>query len=361
MNPTPVIPSHSFGQLSDGRPARLFTLQLPNGLQADITEYGGTLVRLLVPDRTGRLDDVVLGFNSVGAYEAHSSYFGCLVGRFANRIGGGRFQLEGRTHQLATNNVPAGRPCHLHGGPGGFHRALWSATPIAADGQPALRLNHLSPDGDEGYPGNLSVTVVYTLRAPGDLVIDYQATCDRPTPLNLTHHAYFDLHGEGRGDILDHELTLRASRFTPVDAGQIPTGELAPVAGTPFDFRSTVRIGKQIVITHPQLANGGGFDHNFVLDAGQPTTPALAAVVFEAQSGRRMEVLTTEPGIQFYSGNFLDGTLTGKSGHAYAHRSALCLETQHFPDSPNQPAFPDTILRPGQVFRSSTIYRFSTG
>ena len=348
-----------FGRLPDGRAARLFTLKLTSGLQADITDYGGTVVRLLVPDRAGKVGDIVLGFSSAEEYAAHSNYFGCLIGRFANRIAGGRFQLHGRTYELPINDRPAGQPCHLHGGPGGFHRQLWSAEPTNHDGNPALRLSYLSRDGEEGYPGNLTVSVVYSLTAEPALRIDYEATCDRPTPLNLTHHSYFNLRGEGAGNILNHELALRASHYTPLNSVQIPTGEIAAVAGTPFDFRTPEEIGKRISDPHPQLKNGSGFDHNFVLDAGSAATPALAATVHEPHSGRWMEVLTTEPGLQFYSGNFLDGTLVGKSGRSYLRHSGLCLETQHFPDSPNQPNFPNTILRPGQVFRSTTTYRFS--
>jgi len=303
---------------------------------------------------------VVLGFDSAEKYAAHSAYFGCTVGRFGNRIAAGRFQLDGRTYTLATNNVPAGQPCHLHGGPGGFHRQLWSAELTNRDSNPALRLNYLSRDGEEGYPGNLSVTVVYSLTAEQALRIDYEATSDQPTPLNLTNHGYFNLQGEGSGDILDHAMKLQAAHYTPVNSGLIPTGEIAPVAGTPFEFRTPRKIGAFIGTPHQQLDYGAGFDHNFVLDAGQPAQPALAATVDEPKSGRRMEVLTTEPGVQFYSGNFLDGSLVGKSGRPYPRRSGFCLETQHFPDSPNQPGFPNTILRPGQIFRSTTVHRFST-
>ena len=349
----------SFGRIPDGRTAQLFTLKLPSGLQADITDYGGTVIRLLVPDRTGKLGDIVLGFDSAEKYAAHFAFFGCLIGRFGNRIAAGRFQLDGRTYQLATNDLQGGQPCHLHGGPQGFHRQLWSAESATQDGNPALRLKYLSRDGEEGYPGNLSVTVVYSLTAEQALQIIYEATCDQPTPLNLTNHSYFNLQGEGSSSILDHEMTLQAAHYTPSTSGQIPTGEITSVAGTPFDFRKADKIGNRITSPHPQLKNGGGFDHNFVLDAGQPAQPALAAIVYDAQSGRRMEVLTTEPGVQFYSGNFLDGTLTGKAGRPYPKRSGFCLETQHFPDSPNQPAFPSTILRPGQTFRSTTIHRFS--
>jgi aldose 1-epimerase len=351
----------SFGRLPDGRATRRFTLRAAGGFRADLSDYGGTLAGLWAPDRQGRLADVVLGFDSAAKYAAHPAYLGSLIGRFGNRIAAGRFTLDGQTYTLGTNNFPAGLPCHLHGGPGGFHRALWSAEPSTVAGQPALRLSYLSADGEEGYPGNLSVAVTYTLTSAGDLRIDYEATTDRPTPVNLTHHGYFNLKGEGTGAITDHELTIFASRFTPVNAGLIPTGQLAPVAGTPLDFRTPRLIGERIESAHEQLAIGAGYDHNFVLDAGggAEAAPALAATVREPSTGRRMDVLTTEPGVQFYSGNFLDGTLIGKSGRPYLRRGGFCLETQHFPDSPNQPAFPNTILRPGQTWRSTTIYRFS--
>jgi aldose 1-epimerase len=362
----PIV-AKSFGRLADGRETRLFTLRTDGGFQADVSDYGGLVVRLLTPDRKGRLADVVLGFDTAAKYAAHSAYLGSLIGRFGNRIAAGRFTLDDKSYVLATNNFPAGIPCHLHGGRGGFHQVLWSAEPATVDGQPALRLSYLSPDNEEGYPGNLAVTVTYTLSSTGELRIDYGATTDLPTPVNLTHHGYFNLKGEGNGDITDHQLVLHASNFTPVSAGLIPTGQVMSVAGTPLDFRTPHLIGERITTQHEQLAFAAGYDHNYVLDAGAkalpgavaPTKPALAATLTEASTGRRMEVLTTEPGVQFYSGNFLDGTLTGKSGRAYQRRSGLCLETQHFPDSPNQPSFPNTILRPGETFRSATVFRFS--
>ena len=354
MSPQP------FGRIPDGRTAQLFTLKLPSGLQADITDYGGTVVRLLVPDRSGKLGDIVFGFDSAEKYAAHSAFFGCLIGRFGNRIAAGRFTLDGRTYQLPTNDLQDGLPCHLHGGPQGFHRQLWKAVAISQNGNPTLRLSYLSRDGEEGYPGNLTVTVVYSLTADQALRIDYEATCDQTTPINLTNHSYFNLAGEGGSSILDHELTLKAAHYTPTTPAQIPTGVIAPVAGTPFDFRSPDKIGKRITPDHPELKSAGGFDHNYVLDAGQSAQPALAAMVSDPSSGRQMEVLTTEPGVQFYGGNYLDGSLVGKSGRPYPYRSGFCLETQHFPDSPNQPKFPSTILRPGQTFRSTTIHRFST-
>jgi aldose 1-epimerase len=353
MNPQP------FGKLPDGHPAQLFTLQLPNGVRADLTDYGATLVRLRVPDRAGRLDDVALGFDSVEKYAAHSAYIGGIVGRFGNRIAAGRFTLDGKTHSLVTNNSPGGRPCHLHGGLRGFDKVLWEAEAASVDGAPALRLSYHSPNGEEGYPGNVTLTVTYSLPENGSLRIDYEAVSDRPTPLNPTNHAYFNLRDEGAGDILTHELTIHASRYTPVDAGMIPTGRIEPVHGTPLDFTTAHRIGERVDARHEQLLHGSGYDHNFVADVPPSSKPALIASVHEPQSGRLMEVLTTEPGVQFYSGNHLDGSLIGKTGRTYPRRSGFCLETQHFPDSPNQPDFPDTILRPGRTFRSTTIYRFS--
>ncbi len=351
--------SQPFGKLPDGRTAQLFTLQLANGVRADITDYGATLVRLLVPDRAGRLEDVALGFDSVEKYAAHSAYIGGIVGRFGNRIAAGRFTLDGRQYSLVTNNSPGGRPCHLHGGLRGFDKVLWKAGAASGDGAPALRLSYHSPEGEEGYPGNLTVKVTYSLQGNTALRIDYEAVSDRPTPLNPTNHAYFNLKGEGAGDILTHELTIHAGRYTPVDAGMIPTGRIEPVPGTPLDFTKAHRIGERIDASHEQLMHGSGYDHNFVADAPPSSEPALIASIREPHSGRLMEVLTTEPGVQFYSGNHLDGSLVGKNGRAYSKRSGFCLETQHFPDSPNQPDFPDTILRPGRTFRSTTIYRFS--
>ncbi|MBI4622571.1 MAG: galactose mutarotase [Verrucomicrobia bacterium] len=346
-----------FGTLPAGQPARLYTLENSRGIRADITDYGGIVVRLLVPDRNGVLDDVVLGFDSVEKYAAGSPYFGCVVGRVGNRIAGGKFSLDGKTYTLVTNNEPGGKPCHLHGGRVGFDKALWNVTPRPGP-EPALVLRHLSPAGDEGYPGALTVEVTYMLTADDALRIDYSATTDAATPVNLTNHSYFNLRGEGRGDVLGHELTLRAARYTPVDAGLIPTGKIAPVAGTPLDFTAPHPIGARIGTSTEQLTFAGGYDHNFVLDS-QGGTLALAATVHEPATGRVMTMWTTEPGVQFYTGNFLDGKLTGKRGAPYPFRGGFCLETQHYPDSPNQPAFPSTILRPGRTYRSTTLYSFS--
>jgi aldose 1-epimerase len=353
-------PSRPFGHLPDGRATQLYTLRGPDGFLVEITDFAGCVVRLLAPDRNGQLADVVLGFSDVAPYVSRSPFFGALIGRVGNRIAHGRFTLDGHTYTLAANNSPGGIPCHLHGGPLGFDKLLWQAEPTTHLGLPALRLTLNSRNGDEGYPGNLRVSVLYSITADRALRIDYSATTDAATPVNLTNHSYFNLRGEGRGTILDHQLEIFAPRYTPTNAGLIPTGELAPVAGTPFDFTAPHSIGSRIGVADTQLAHGLGYDHNFVLADAPRTEPTLAARLTEPDSGRVLEVLTTEPGLQFYSGNFLDGSLVGKSGQPYAFRSGLCLETQHFPDAVNQPAFPSTILRPGQTYRTSTVYRFGT-
>lgn len=349
----------SFGQLPDGRTVTLHALTNARGMRVEIADYGATIVRWLAPDRAGRFEDVVLGYNSVEDYVRASPYFGAIVGRCGNRIAHGAFTLEGKTHRLATNNSPGGIPCHLHGGNVGFDKVLWTAEPLATAAGAGLRLTYSSRDGEEGYPGNLAVTVDYRLQPDDALRVDYHATTDRATPVNLTQHSYFNLRGEGSGDILDHELTIHGSRITPVDAGLIPTGELASVRGTPFDFTRPHPIGARVDAADPQLKFAGGYDHNWVLDhpAGEL---ALAATAHEPVSGRVLEVWTEEPGLQFYCGNFLDGSHVGKRGRPYGFRSGFCLETQHFPDSPNQPAFPSTILRPSAEYRTSTVFRFLT-
>lgn len=349
----------SFGKLPDGREAQLFTLKNAAGFQAEITNYGGIITRLLAPDRHGQLADVTLGFDNVGAYAAKSPYFGAIIGRLGNRLAHGKFSLDGKDYSLVTNNHPAGIPCHLHGGTVGFDKILWSAKACKHEGQPALRLTHVSPAGDEGYPGTLTVEVLYSITKDNGLRMDYTATTDAATPVNLTNHAYFNLRGEGHGDILDHELTLNAARYTPLTAGQVPTGAIASVGGTPLDFTTAHQIGARIDVAHEQLKFGSGYDHNFVLDS-QNGSLALAATVYEPTSGRVLEVLTTEPGVQLYSGNFLDGSLKGKQGGTYGRRSGFCLETQHYPDAPNQPSFPTVILRPGETYRTTTVYRFSS-
>lgn len=354
---TPVT-MQSFGNLPDGRETKLYTLKHDSGFQADISDYGGTIVRLLTPDRSGKFADVTLGFVSINPYPASSPYFGATIGRIGNRTAGGKFTLDGKTYTLATNNSPGGIPCHLHGGRVGFDKVMWTAEPTTHDGQPALRLRYTSVDGEEGYPGNLAVEVLYSLTADQGLRIDYSATTDHATPINLTNHAYFNLSGEGRGDILGHELTVRAKYYTPVNAGMIPTGKITPVAGTPFDFTIPHPLGERISTGDDQLRIGSGYDHNFVLDSSDGSL-ALAATMHDPVSGRVLEVLTTEPCVQLYTANFLNGKLTGKSGQTYLRRGAFCLETQHVPDSINQPVFPSIVLRPGQTYRTTTIYRFS--
>lgn len=341
-----------FGKLPDGGVAYIFTLANRNRLEARIANYGGRIVSLSVPDRNGKLADVVLGFDSLPEYLANgSTYFGALIGRYANRIGGARFALDGVEYKLEKNDGENS----LHGGSHGFDKRLWTPR-LLPDG--GLELTYHSKDGEEGFPGNLNATVVYHLTDANEIRIDYHATTDKDTVVNLTNHSYFNLKGAGSGDILGHVLTLHASRFTPVDSGLIPTGELRSVAGTPFDFRTPVAIGARIAQNDEQLKRGKGYDHNFVLDK-HGSGPQLAARVEEPESGRVLEVYTTEPGIQLYTGNFLDGTVRGKGGKAYPNRGAFCLETQHFPDSPNKPSFPSVVLHPGQHFEQTTIFRFS--
>jgi len=331
--------------------ADLYTLTNKNGVECAITNFGGRVVSLKVPDRAGRMADVVLGFDKLDGYLQKNPYFGSLVGRYGNRIAKGKFTLDGREYTLARNNGENA----LHGGLKGFDSVYWEAHVEGGK----LVLHYTSKDGEEGYPGTLETTVTYSLDDDNALRIDYFAATDKPTVLNLTNHSYFNLAGQGEGDILSHRVKLNADRFTPVDAGLIPTGELRPVEGTPFDFRQPAEIGARVNDPDEQLKLGGGYDHNFVVN-GQAGTLRPAAEVTEPKSGRVMEVLTTEPGVQFYIGNFLDGTLTGKGGKVYQKRYGFCLETQHFPDSPNQPKFPSVVLRPGERFQSTTVYRFKT-
>jgi aldose 1-epimerase len=346
------IKKEPFGNMADGTPVDLYTLTNANSLQVKITTYGGAVVSLLVPDRDGKLDDVVLGFKTLEEYVEKSPFFGCITGRYANRIAKGKFTLNGAAYTLAQNDGPN----HLHGGVKGFDKVVWSAQEKSDDG---LELTYLSKDGEEGYPGNLSVEVTYTLTNDDELRIDYLATSDEDTVINLTNHTYFNLADGGAGDILGHELMINADRFTPVDATQIPTGELRSVAATPMDFLHMMAIGARIGQDDEQLRLGLGYDHNWVLNSSDGTL-ALAAKVQEPTTGRVMQVYTTEPGIQFYSGNFLNGTIAGKGGKVYHKRHGLCLETQHFPDSPNQPSFPSTVLKPGETYQTTTIYRFAT-
>jgi len=340
-----------FGVTPSGEAVELITLANRTGMTVRVMTYGGIIVSLEVPDRMGTPGDVVLGYDSLAGYLEDSPYFGAIVGRYGNRIAKGRFTLNGTEYRLAINNGPN----HLHGGVRGFDKVVWAAEPIESDSGVGVRLEYTSPDGEEGYPGTLRATVTYTLTDRNELLIDYEAATDRATPVNLTQHSYFDLAGSG--DILDHVLTIAADCMTPVDSTLIPTGELAPVDGTPFDFRAPHRIGARIDADDQQLRFGGGYDHNFVLNREGPGL-VLAARLVDSTSGRTLEIRTTEPGVQFYSGNFLAGSITGKGGAVYGHRSGLCLETQHFPDSPNHPEFPSTILEPGQTYRSRTVWTF---
>ena len=342
-----------FGKSPQGEAVQIHTLTNPQGMEARISNYGGIVVSLKTPDRNGAFADVVLGHDSVEGY-AKSPYFGAIIGRYGNRIGNAQFALQGNTYPLARNNGPN----HLHGGIKGFDKVVWTAEPVNSPEGQGLSLSYVSADGEEGYPGTLSAKVVYLLTNDNALRIDYEASTDKPTIVNLTNHAYFNLKDAGATTILDHELMLNADRYTPVDKTLIPTGELAAVEGTPFDFRQPTAIGARIDGDHEQLKFGLGYDHNFVLNRSADGL-VLAATVFEATTGRRMEVLTTEPGVQFYSGNFLDGTVSGRGGAVYQRRSGFCLETQHFPDSPNKPQFPSTVLEPGQAYRTTTVYRFS--
>jgi len=345
----------SFGKTPDGQPVDLFVLTNKNGAEVSITNYGGAVVSLKVPDRSGKLADVVLGYDGIDGYVNDKSYFGALVGRYGNRIGHAQFVLDGKTYTLAENNGENS----LHGGVKGFNKAVWTAKTLSKKDGQLLELSYLSKDGEEGFPGNLKVTVTYTWTDANALKIEYSATTDKKTVVNLTNHSYFNLAGQGSGDILGHLMTIEADKFTPVDSGLIPTGELRDVAGTPFDFRNSTAIGARISQDDEQLKLGGGYDHNFVLRRSAGSSESLAARVVEPTSGRVLEVWTTEPGVQFYTGNFLDGKSAGKGGATYPKRSAFCLETQHFPDSPNQPKFPSVALNPGERYHTITTYKFS--
>lgn len=348
------IKKRPFGTLPDGREVELYILTNNTGMQVSIATWGGIVTALTVPDRRGRMADVVLGFDRLDRYLAGHPYFGAIVGRYANRIANGSFTLDGRTYSLETNN----NENHLHGGVTGFDKALWQARSRSMPDGPLLELDYVSADGEEGYPGRLEVTVSYTLAHDNALRIDYRATTDKPTPINLTNHSYFNLAGQGSGDVLNHRVSIDADRFTPIDSGLIPTGELRRVDGTPMDLREPVVVGSKIDNDDEQLLLAGGYDHNWVLNkVGSELSPA--AKVSDPTTGRVMEVLTREPGVQFYTANFLDGSLSGKDGVVYRRRCALCLETQHFPDSPNRPEFPSTILRPGGLYETTTVYRFS--
>jgi aldose 1-epimerase len=351
--PNASVSRAPFGQLADGTAIDVFTIMNANGVEIRTMPIGAAIVSIRVPDRTGRMDDVVTGFDAAAAYLARTTYFGAVVGRYGNRIAKGRFAIDGSTFTLATNNGPN----HLHGGLKGFDKLIWRAETIDRDGLVGVAYSVTSPDGDEGYPGEVTARVTYTLSPANELAVKYDATTTKPTVINLTQHSFFNLAGDGSGDILGHRLTIDADRYTPVDDTLIPTGELAPVAGTPFDFRQPTLIGARIGADHEQIRRGRGYDHNYVLN-GTPGTLRHVARLEHPASGRTMDVSTTEPGLQFYSGNFLDGTVTGKAGHVYTHRAALCLETQHFPDSPNHANFPSTVLRPGERYQSHTVFAF---
>jgi aldose 1-epimerase len=346
-----------FGKTSGGISVSRYVLTNKLGVEAVVINYGATLVSLKVPDRAGKSADVVLGYDSVEGYEQGKSYFGGTIGRYGNRIARGEFTLDGTTFHLPKNDGPNS----LHGGTIGFNKRIWTGTDHSRADAEVLELSYTSADGEEGYPGTLKVKVTYTLPAEAnELRIDYTATTDKDTVTNLTNHSYFNLSGDASKEIVNHQLLLRAPQFTPVDATLIPTGELRAVRGTPFDFTKSTAIGVRINQDDEQLKFGKGYDHNWVLERTKKGGLQLAAEVFEPTSGRVLEVLTTEPGVQFYSGNFLDGTAKGKGGQLYAHRTGLCLETQHFPDSPNHPKFPSTVLKPGEMYRTSTVLRFST-
>ncbi|QLH21527.1 aldose epimerase family protein [Streptomyces sp. Rer75] len=344
-----------FGTLADGTKVDRWTIE--NGrTRLGVLSYGGVVQTLEIPDRHGRRANVSLGFADLDSYVASSPYFGALIGRYGNRIARGTFTLDGTKYQLPVNDGPNS----LHGGDKGFDKRVWTVAPFRKGADVGLTLRRVSPDGEMGYPGALTVRVDYTLTAAGDFRIDYEATTDKATVVNLTNHTYYNLAGEGSGSIYDHRLQIAASRYTPVDKTLIPTGELAKVAGTPFDFRRAKEIGRDIREAHQQVLYGQGIDHNFALDKGLTRRPEHIVTVTEPESGRVMKIATTEPGVQFYTGNFLTGTFAGTSGQVYRQGDGFCLETQHFPDSPNQPAFPTTVLRPGATYRSTTVHSFST-
>jgi len=349
-----TIEKKTFGTLSSGEEVRLFTLRNSKGMQVGILDYGGIITSLLVPDQKGQYEDVALGFDHLADYETRNPYFGALVGRYANRIAGGRFSLDGKEYQLVQNNGNN----HIHGGTKGFDKVIWNAKPIEYADRVSLELSYTSRDMEEGYPGNLACIVTYTLTENNELQVTYRATTDKKTVLNLTQHSYFNLSGDFTKNILDHELFISADEFVPVNAELIPMGEFAAVADTPFDFNSPKKIGRDIEDPHEQIEIGNGYDHSWVLKDNNSKI-RLAARVTHPETGRVLEVFTSEPGMQLYTGNFLDGTLPAKGGGAYAKRSGFCLETQHHPDSPNQPAFPSVVLEPGQTYRSETVFKFS--
>jgi len=354
-----ITVSHApFGKLPDGAAVEQYTLKNTAGMEVRVLTYGGIITSIQVPDRNGRNADVVLGFDSMEGYAKNPPYFGAVIGRYANRVGKAEFTLDGKTYKLAANNDGNS----LHGGLRGFDKVVWRAKEVRQAGRSGVELSHLSPDGDEGYPGNLSVSVTFLLNDRNELSLDYAATTDKSTIVNLTHHDYFNLAGHGEGNVLEQVLTINATHYTPVDSTLLPTGVLAEVAGTPLDFRKPTAIGARIEAPYEQLRLGKGYDHNFVIDrktsAAGKSTLTLAATVVDPRSGRRIEVRTTEPGVQLYTANHLDG-FTGKAGRSYIKNGAFCLETEHYPDSPHRPEFPSTVLRPGEKFQSTTVFAFS--
>lgn len=346
-----------FGKLDDGREADLYILENEKGIKVEITNYGGIIVRLFVPDREGKIEDIVLGYDNLEQYFDDPNYFGALIGRYGNRIAGGKFELEDSTYQLEINEKPAGHPCCLHGGHKGFNSKLWTAEETTLGGNKTLKLTHLSEDGEGGFPGNLKAEVFYTLTEDNKLKVEYRAETDQTTVVNLTQHSYFNLKGHGKGSIEDHLLYINADHFTPVNEGMIPTGEIKEVADTPFDFNAIGELGKDIDTDIEQLNFTGGYDHNWVLNREKDSLE-LAARVIETHNGRQMEVWTTEPGVQFYSGNGIDTNGPGKENKNYKKRGGLCLETQHYPDSPNHDNFPSTVLKPGEKYKSRTEFHF---
>ena len=342
------------GAMPSGESINQYTLINRNGLQMQVINYGGTITSLKTPDRNGTMEEIVLGCDSLQQYLDGTPFFGSLVGRYGNRIAGAQFVLDGTTYSLAKNN----NGNHIHGGVRGFDKVYWHIEPVEVEEGPTLKLSYVSPDMEEGYPGNLSVEVVYTLSNNNELIIDYTANTDKKTIINLTNHSYFNLTGDAKRNVLDHEVVIHASRFVPVDKQLIPEGGLAEVADTPFDFRTSTRIGARIDDNHPQIVNGRGYDHCWVLD-GEPGALKLGATVYEPASGRVLELHTTEPGVQLYTGNFLNGSQIGKGGRAYDKRDGFCLETEHFPDSPNQPDFPSVVLSPGETYKTRTVFAFS--
>ena len=347
-----------FGKLPDGSEVSLYTLTNKNGMIAKITDYGAILVSLEVPDKDGKTADITHGYDTLEGWLTNTSYFGSTVGRYGNRIAHGKFTLDGKDYSLATNNDPGGIPCHLHGGIKGFDKVLWTGEAVSKDGANGVKLTYVSKDGEEGYPGELTTVVTYWLNDDNELIWEAEATVTgKSTPINIVHHSYWNLSNDQMSSINDHELTIHADQFLPTDAGLIPTGDLAPVADTPFDFTTPTVIGKRVEVENEALKLGGGYDHCWVLRDGKGVRHA--ATLHDSKTGRSMEIHTDQPAIQFYGGNFLDGTVAGKGGDKYPHRSACCLETQGFPDSPNQEKFPNCILKPGETYSHTMIHRFS--